>query len=261
MEVGISTACLYPELVEVALFELARRNVNLVEIFINTNCELEKNFVLDMKRITDEYDVKVASLHPYTCGIEPMMFFTKYERRFLDILDYYKRYFEVMNILGAEIFVFHGNKDQNPFPDEEYFERFAGLAKVGKEFGITVSQENVARCTSGRLTFLKEMSAYLGDTAKFVLDTKQVLRAGEDTFEFLAELKGKITHIHFSDSGDNGDCLLYGEGNFDCNRFFKTLKQDGFTGNIMMELYRGGYKDCDSLAENYQKLKRAVSQI
>lgn len=261
MEAGVSTACLYPKYVEEALLDLVSRNVKLVEIFINSDCELKKDFVLEMRRTVDEYGAKVASLHPFTCGIEPMMFFTKYERRYIDILDYYKRYFEVMNILGANIFIFHGNKDTNYFQNEAYFERFAGLSKVGKEFGITVAQENVSRCVSGKIAFLKEMSAYLGDVASFVLDTKQAERSGEDVFEYLSELKGKIAHVHFSETGEKGDCLPYGEGDFKSNLFFKTLKNQDFSGNIILELYAGSYRDSDALAANYFKLKGAVGKI
>ena len=261
MEVGVSTACLYPELVEVALMELSKRNVKLVEIFINTDCEMKVNFVKEMKRVIDNHDMKVSSVHPFTCGIEPMMFFTPYERRFIDVLEYYKKYFEVMNILGAEFFVFHGNKEQNPFPNESYFERYAGLRKVGKEFGITVCQENVARCVSGRLSFLREMSEYLGDEVSYVLDTKQAHRTEEDPFEILEVLNKKIAHVHYSDFGAMGDCVPFGEGEFRSIDFFKKLKSQGYTGKIILELYKGSYKDNDALVENYEKLKQAVNAI
>lgn len=256
MNVGLSTACLYPELLENELEALGARGVERVEIFINSHCELEAPFVRQLKAIDDRYGVKVVSIHPFTCGIEPMMFFTPYERRFIDILDYYKRYFEAANILGAEYFVFHGNKEQNPFPNKDYFERFAGLFRLGKSFGVTVVQENVARCVSGKLSFLTEMSEYLGDEVAFLLDNKQALRCGADAFEYLAKLRGKIEHIHFSDSCIQSDCVPYGQGDFDCKRFFDTLKKDGYEGDLILELYNEGYGSVDDLVENYRKLKK-----
>ena len=117
---------------EDALYKLAVNNIDCVEIFINTHSEMEKSFVDKIKSILQEYDMTVSSIHPYTCGIEPMMFFTQYERRFFDILDYYKKYFELMNILGAKTFIFHGNKLQNSFPDNQYFERYLRLYETGK---------------------------------------------------------------------------------------------------------------------------------
>lgn len=260
MKSGVSTACLYPELLEDAVFDLASRGVERAEIFINSHCETEPDFVKKMKSITDGYGIQIDSLHPYTCGIEPMMFFTDYERRFRDIVDYYKRYFEIMNVFGAKYFVFHGNKPQNQFPRERYFERFAGLSRAGKEFGITVAQENVARCVSGKLDFLKEMSDYLGDEAAFVLDMKQALRAGENSFEMLEALGKKVVHVHFSDSREGADCLCFGKGTFNCDKFFSELKALKFDGTIMLELYRSGFSDCDRLVESYRDLKNAADR-
>ena len=133
MKTGISTACFYPELLENALKNILERGVDVLEIFINTHSELDKNYLMNLKAMTDSYGAEIASLHPFTCGIEPMMFFTPYQRRFEDILEYYKLYFEAMNILGAGIFVFHGNNKQNTYPDDKYFERYLSLYNLGKQ--------------------------------------------------------------------------------------------------------------------------------
>lgn len=258
---GISTACLYPRLTEDALLELAKRGVDLVEIFINSDCELKPIFVNELKTIINTYGVKVSSIHPYTCGIEPMMYFTQYQRRFLDILDYYKKYFQAMNILGAEFFVFHGNKDQNLFPNDLYFERYEKLFDLGKEFGITVAQENVSRCSSGNLEFLKIMSKALGEKAKFVLDTKQAVRKGYNPYEFIDALGNKIVHIHISDHGEKGDCLLINDGILQIDNFVKQLKLHSFTGSIILELYSDGYADIDDLTANLSYIKNTIKQI
>lgn len=258
MEAGISTACFYPEYVENAVLFLAENGARNIEIFINSDCELKKDFICDIKKKIDDFGIKVASLHPFTCGIEPMMFFTPYERRFYDILDYYKKYFNAMNILGGKIFVFHGNKPQNYFEDERYFERFAKLFETGREFGITVAQENVERCVSGKLSFLKKMADYLGDAANFVLDVKQTVRSGENVFDYLNELGSKIIHVHYSENGRRGDCLPFGTGDFDRSAFLKKLKELNFHGSVILELYRENYSDYDFLIKNYFELQEAV---
>lgn len=261
MNAGISTACLYPELLENAFLELARRKIHNIEIFINTHCELESSFITQYKCIKDEYSVNISSIHPYTSAIEPMMFFTPYERRVTDIIDYYKRYFELANILGANFLVFHGNKPQNPCPNKRYFERYHTLYEVGKSFGVTVVQENVARCTSAKLSFLKEMSDYLKDDVAFLLDIKQAVRSNEDPFAFITQLSGKIKHIHYSEHGPAGDCLPFGKGTFNGIEFLQKLKTVGFNENIILELYRGSYKTYDDLSHNYRKLEKAVSEL
>ena len=257
---GVSTASLYPMITERALNELAIRKVDCVEIFINSNCELKKSFLYNLKSIIKSHGIKVSSIHPYTCGIEPMMFFTQYPRRFLDILDYYKKYFEAMNLLGADIFVFHGNKPQNKFPDEMYFERYNGLYELGKTFGITVAQENVVRCTSGDIAFLKKMIDTLGDSAKFVLDTKQAVRKGINPYDMVDLLGERIVHIHLSDYDEKNDCQLVGKGQLDFVKFINKLKEYSYTGSIILELYSNGYSDVDELVRNFDLVNETLNK-
>ncbi len=257
---GVSTASLYPMITERALNELAIRKVDCVEIFINSNCELKKSFLYNLKSIIKSHGIKVSSIHPYTCGIEPMMFFTQYPRRFLDILDYYKKYFEAMNLLGADIFVFHGNKPQNKFPDEMYFERYNGLYELGKTFGVTVAQENVVRCTSGDIAFLKKMIDTLGDSAKFVLDTKQAVRKGINPYDMVDLLGERIVHIHLSDYDEKNDCQLVGKGKLDFVKFINKLKEYSYTGSIILELYSNGYSDVDELVHNFDLVNETLDK-
>lgn len=45
LRAGVSTACLYPRVVEEALYDLALSGVSNVEIFINSHSELRRSFV------------------------------------------------------------------------------------------------------------------------------------------------------------------------------------------------------------------------
>ncbi len=261
MQAGVSTACIYPDELEKTFSDLAVRNVKNVEIFVNTHRELFDPYLSIMKNIKDKHNINVPSIHPYTCAAEPLMLFTDYERRFNDALEYHKYYFEYMNKLGAKIFVLHGNKPQNPYPEEKYFERYASLQKLANSFGITIAQENVSRCCSGQLQFLINMKKQLGDTAKFVLDTKQAHRVGGDPLEFLKALGSSIIHVHYSDYSKNGDCLPFGFGDYDNDSFFKELMNIGYNGCIMIELYRSGFTDMNSLCENYEKLQSYLNKL
>lgn len=254
MKAGVSTACLYPTELEKAFGMLAKNGVKNVEIFVNSHCELSDPYRKEMLDIQSEYDVNVVSVHPYTSGIEPMMLFTKYERRVRDMLEYYKRFFEYMNLFGAKIMVIHGNKPQNFCEDELYFERFARLQDAASEMGVSVAQENVARCTSGKLEFLKKMADALRDKAKFVLDTKQAHRCGEDPIEMVKAIGKHIVHVHFSDYGAKGDCLKFGEGDYDNLTLFTELKKCGYDGMAVIELYKGSYLSAEDLADNSRRL-------
>lgn len=260
MKAGLSTACFYPMEVEKAFRLLAENGVKRAEIFVNSHCELSDPYRGEMLAVQREYSVEVVSVHPFTCGIEPMMLFTDYERRVADMLDYYKNFFDYMNLFGAEFFILHGNKNQNPFPDEKYFERYLRLQDTAAEFGICVLQENVSRCTAGSLDFLVKMKAALGDKAAFVMDTKQAHRSGTTPLEMVRALGNSIKHVHFSDHGAAGDCLKFGFGDYDNKTLFSELKNCGYEGNLIIELYRSGYENAADLAENCSALDKFLAE-
>ncbi len=240
---------------EKAFRRIAGNGITIAEIFVNTDCELYEPYAGEMLNVQREYGVKVSSVHPYTGGIEPMMFFSPYERRVDDILDYFKRFFEYMNKFGAEIFVFHGNKFEHPCPRELYFERFLRLAETAESFGVTAAQENVSRCMSRSLDFLSGMRSALGDKVKFVLDIKQARRSGEDPLKIISVLGESIVHLHYSDGGEKGDCLKFGDGDTDNLALFTAMKNIGYKGDVIIELYNNGsYASPEDLAENCRVL-------
>ncbi len=261
MKAGVSTACLYPELLENALAQIADLGIKNTEIFINTHSELQPGFIDLLKNIISENDVSCCSVHPFTCPSEPMMFFSSYERRVDDIIDYYKYYFEAMNKLGAKILVFHGNKKIHPAPEELYFERFGRLAMTAEEFGLIAAQENVERCQSNSLEFMKNMSSYLGKYANFVLDVKQAVRSHEDPFKIASELGDKIVHVHMSDHNADRDCMLLSHGDFDIEGFLRLLSQKGFDGSVVLELYRQNFNDISELCDSYRYLEEIIRKI
>ena len=256
MTAGISTACLYPKPLEEALYDLAVNGVTCVELFVNTHSELKPSFAHGASNLLRRFDVKCPSVHPFTCEMEPQMFFSEYERRVNDMLEYYKLYFRLMNTVGAEIFVFHGGKPSSTCTTELYCERYSKLYRLGKEYGITVAIENVSRCRSGSSAFIKEIKAMLGNEFAFVLDTKQAVRSNENPMRFLDVVGDKIAHVHISDSGEMGDCLLIGRGRFDFRKFFDKLAGYNPDCCVVLELYRSGFKGISDLVSSYNILTR-----
>ena len=108
MDIGVSTACLYPLETEKALYELAERGVKNVEIFVNSIDELEGQVLVELRRIIGEYGMNVISMHPFSSPMETLFLFGDYPRRTEYLIDIYKRYFEVMAEIGADVFVLHG---------------------------------------------------------------------------------------------------------------------------------------------------------
>lgn len=258
MRFGISSASFYPQLTERTVRQLGERGVSCAEVFLNTLSEMEPGYLRELRRIADDGGVRVVSLHPFTCAFEPFMLFTHYERRFEDALEWHRGYFQAANLLGASLFVFHGDKWRGPggrsvCPDQEYFERFARLRDLGREFGVVVAQENVERCRSRDLDFLRRMIGYLDGDAALVFDNKQALRSGLRWQDYLREVGDHVVHVHLSDNGPAGDCLPLGEGTLELPALLGGLRERGFDGAVIVELY-GEYMDSGEPV--YESLRR-----
>ncbi len=261
LRAGVSTACLYPKPLEESLYDLAVNGISNVEIFVNTHSELKKSFACGIADTLSRFDVKCLSVHPFTCELEPMMLFSEYERRMNDVLEYYKLYFQFMNIVGAEIFVFHGGKGSPNAMREPFCERYSRLYNLGKEFGVTVALENVSRCQSGSSVFVRDCAKILGNEFAFVLDTKQAVRAGENPFSFLEAAGNSIAHVHISDSGQLGDCLLIGKGSFQVKRFLTRLNELNPGCGVILELYRSGFKGISDLVTSCNVISKITESL
>ena len=255
MNFGISTACFYPMNTEEALLVLAKEQISNVEIFINTTSELKTDYVQELKQIADFHATKIVSMHPFSCAFEPFMLFTDYERRLQDGLEMHRHYFEAMNELGAQIFVFHGDRQASKNDNRIYFERFAKLRDLGKEYGIVVAQENVERCKSRDINFLCDMVAYLDRDVSLVFDNKQAIRSGIDYREFINCLGEHIVHVHLSDNDSTHDCLPLGKGQMDIYSFLSVLNPELYSGCIIIELYHELLSDNSEIIRSYDTLK------
>lgn len=258
MNIGISTASLYPMLTETALEKLGAAGIMNTEIFINSPSELKKDFIRRLVDTKEKYGINVISVHPYTSVQEPFMIFTEYKRRYADALEAYKLFFNAMNMLGADIFVFHGDRKGSLFEDSLYAERFSGLKYLGEQFGITVAQENVSRCKSGSIKFCRYLKKNIPDIS-FVFDVKQSVRAGEDPFKMMDAMGENIKHVHLSDNDAEHDCLCVGKGTFDKNKLFKKLKAYSFSGGVLLELYRDNFNELEELWES-DKITREIAR-
>lgn len=255
---GVSAACGYPEPPEIFIKTLCGLGVKRIELFVNCEFETRPEYVKEIKSILDDNGAECVSLHPFTCAIDTYAMFSTYERRTQEYLDYHKRYFEAMNILGAEYFVFHGSKVN--YGDEVIFDRFARLDSIAKSYGVRALQENVNQKVTGELETLKRMKAHFGGDVGFVLDTKQAVRMGWDPFDGVKALGDSIKHVHISDHGASGDCLLLGKGEMNVDAFVKTLADNGFEGAIMLELYRKGYGEPSELMDSLKLLEEAIEK-
>ena len=254
MEFGLSTACMYPEILEQVIECYGKLGVSQLEIFFNTFSELSKEYVRELKKRVDFYGMTVCSVHPFTSGLEPLMLFSEYERRVGDMLELYKRFFEAMQFLEAKVFVFHGDNRANERNAALYAERYQKLYRCGKEYGVIVAQENIVRCKSGDLDFLKELKCLLGKEIAFVFDIKQAVRSGYDPMEVLQVMGDQTVHLHLNDHLPGKDCLLPGCGRFDFSGCIRYLREIGNIPTMVVEVYHNNYKLPIELAESLKFL-------
>jgi sugar phosphate isomerase/epimerase len=237
---------------EKSLELLGKSGVRTCEVFLNTASESTPDFAKTLNKIKDEYGMEIVSVHPFSSFAETHMLFSEYERRFFDGLEFYKQCAETAAVLGAKVLVIHGSKFPAKISNNEYFERFSQLVEAGKEFGITVCQENVHAHFSHSPEFLKEMRNALGKDFRMVFDVKQAVRSGFAPLEFAEEFKNEISHIHISDHKEGFDCLPPSEGIFDFRKLFEIMNSANYGGDYVIELYRHNYGEPDELIKALQ---------
>ncbi len=250
MKIGVSTSCFYPMLTEKSLELVGKNGIKTTEIFFNAACELEKGFVEELVNIKENFGIDVISVHPTMSLAESYVLFSGYERRFYEGLDMYKRYAEVANRLGAKYIIMHGGKPNKFLTNEEYCHKFFDVARAVKENGATLLQENVVKFRAGDLEFLKLFVKTLGKEADICLDVKQSLRGGYSPFDVIKSVGENIRHIHISDNGPKGDCLLPSHGTFDFVKLFDMAKQKGYKGDAIIEVYDFCYNNYSEVFES-----------
>lgn len=256
MKLGISTACLYPMETERSLKTLAPMGFEAYEIFFNTFRELQPDFLKQLRVLAE--DKEIVSVHPFTSGFETMLLFSSYRRRFEDTLEFYRNFFDAANQLGAKIMVLHGERDpvRSTITEEEYFDRYAELFRLGRQNGIIVAQENVNRFRSESPSFISRMRKSLGTECAFVFDVKQAVRAGKDPYEMLSAMGERLVHVHVNDNTPQEDCLLPGCGEMDYQRLREALRALSYDGCVILEVYRKNFKAFSEIVQSRRCLER-----
>ena len=265
MQVGISTACFYPEALEKTFEHIADMDFKKIEIFFNTESELNEPLISEITNMVDDCGLDVVSIHPYTSLMEGMLLFSDYKRRTHDGFNQYIRYFEAAKKLGAKYLTLHGErtapngKMDNPDVWKRKIESYHKLCSLGKEYDITVAQENVAWCKSSNPKYIKRLYNEVPEL-RYTLDLKQAHRAGHLWTEYYDIIFDRLKNIHINDFDENHSCLLPSEGSFDYTEFFKRLKKDNYLGDVLIEVYRDNYKTKQQLVDSADFLRNNINK-
>ncbi|MGN0478478.1 MAG: sugar phosphate isomerase/epimerase family protein [Hominenteromicrobium sp.] len=261
MQTGISAASLYPMETEKALVHLSGLGYTLFEIFFNSCGEMSPDFCALLNRLQADHGFRIVSVHPFTSAMESMLLFERYDRRTKEGFDFYKKYMEAAERIGARILVLHGQRiGSGSLSDEAYYARYHELYRLGQTFGITVAQENVRQFRSSKTEFIRGMRRALGSECAFVLDTKQAVMSGVDPAAMCSAMGERLVHIHLSDHTKTESCLLPGEGTYDFRILRDSLAALGYAGDIITEVYRPAIRDDAALEASLSFVNRIFGE-
>ncbi len=256
MNIGASSSCFYPLETEKSLEKVGKVGIKTTEVFFNSPSELEKDFLKKLLKIKETYGMDITAVHPFLSFSEGYNIFSSYYRRFEDSLEYYKKFFEAAETLGARYLILHGSRGEKTIPDEEYAERLLKFIEEGEKFGVRVTHENVVLYAGQSPKFMEFLRSQLGEKFSMTLDLKQARRTMFDPLDFVNRLGKSIVHVHVSDCGPDSYCTPPSKnGLYDFSKFFEKMDEIGFDGDYIVELYRRDFKDEFELKASVDYLK------
>ncbi len=259
---GVSTASLFMrEMNEDALFVLNGMGIKSTEIFMTTLSEYGEEFAhLFAER---KGDMAVNSVHLLNTQFEPQLF-SAHPRAKKDAFSILNGAMASAAIFGAKYYTFHGitrlKKNSVPADAGKLAENFCEIGAACGEHGIELCLENVHWALYNRPGLFKKLKEGCPGL-KGVLDVKQARLSCYPYPMYIRDMEGSISHVHVSDVDERGKICLPGKGQFDFEECLRRLKDAGFDGAVLIEVYAGDYKDyielkhsCDYLDEILYKI-------
>lgn len=255
MDIGLSSACFYPDLLtENSIVKMKELGFNHGEIFLNAVSEYQEEFIKVLLEKKQHYEFNINSVHAFSSSFEPYLF-DKYDRRRVDALKQFKSVCRAANLLGASCYTFHGMRYTkfNELDSNFVIDIYNELSYIAMESGIKLAQENVSWCMSSDLNFLTLLSEKCKYPIYFTLDLKQAYRTNTPLENYIDIMGKNIVNLHINDRDENSSCLLPGKGNLDYKTIANKLKSVGYSGKGSIEVYGDNYSNYEELtvAKNF----------
>lgn len=261
MQLGISTACFYPQPIEEAIKRTISLGFHTIEVFFNTESEYDISFLDQLKELTEQSGIQINSIHPYTSLMEGMLLFSAYSRRTQDGFAQYRKYMQAAAYLGAKYLTFHGERFMGEDTLFEHMERaydvYHQLCEMADETGITLTQENVAWCKSRDPRYLALLAEHVPEL-RYTLDIKQGNRAGQHWSSYLEIMQERLYNVHINDYDATHSCLLPGDGCMDYAQLFKALETIHYDGKMLIEVYSSNFTDDAQIAQSAAFLQEKI---
>lgn len=268
MEIGMSTASLFGKyMLEDAPARMRAYGVHTCEVFLNSFCEYEPEFIDLLVMRVREAGLQVYSVHAMASQFEPQLFST-HPRQRQDAWKTFERVLQAGQRLGAGHYVMHGPANLGGVVKNVQFSRIGpithDLCALAHSYGIRLAWENV----SWGLYCRPEFGPALLDAAKsehlcFTLDIKQAARSGYSPLEYLARMGSAVENLHICDYRPEGERVypaLPGQGTCDYVALREGLARVGYRGPALYEVYSDLYDTEEQLLESYAYLKRQLGE-
>ena len=254
MKTGISTASMFlKKSTEDAAAIIKDFGAETAEIFYQTFYEYRPEFSKALAPAIDGLDV--CAVHALSSNFEPQLL-SRSRRARGDGYYWLDQIMRSAQLLNCKRYIFHGglNLKGGGGPD---INELAGCIREAvlfcARYGVELSIENVSWSTYNRPGIFSELKSRIPELTG-VFDIKQARRSGYPYQAYIRDMAGSISHVHLSDIDENGWICLPDKGIYDFGEIFRRLKDAGFDGSAVIEVYSKDY-------ENVEELKRALDYI
>lgn len=260
MKTGISTASFFlRKECEKAIEEIRAQGADCAEIFLGTYYEYRPEFAKAHAAALG--DMPAYSVHALSTNFEPQLFSASRRVRG-DAFYWLDQIMRSAQLFGAKNYTFHGYIGHTmPHPD---YGGLAGYMNAAAEFcsryGVRLCLENVAWGTYNRPGVFGEFKSRCGGLAG-VLDVKQARRSHYPVQMYINDMQGCISHVHLSDFTADGKICLPGKGVTDFTELFRRLKDAGFDGAAIIEVYSDNFGDFSELSRSLDFLREIIYKI
>lgn len=268
MKLGVSTATYFTRMyTEQAIAPIAKLGASVCEVFLATHSEYTPAFAAvlneELRKAQEFAPLEIHSVHALTNQFEPELF-SRNDRAYKDALAVFERVLALAKTVGATHYTYHGaamlkRAVKYDFDFKHISSRVNYLVELAGSYGVKLCYENVHWTYFSKPSYfaeLKELCPALGCT----LDIKQARQSGIDHNEYLDVMADRLCTVHLCDFDADGKTAIPGRGVFDFVTFFKRLREVGYDGVCLMELYAKDYGDDEDLREAYEFLEDCLDR-
>lgn len=263
MKIGISTASLFVRfLTEDALKFLSDNGVETAEIFLESYCEYNRDFGKVLNSVKG--NTEINSVHVLTTQFEPQLYSVNVRAQddSFKVLD---GAMSAAQEVGAKYYTFHGVARLKKTPIVINYDRVGSITQkiidACKKHNVSLAYENVHWSYYNYIGFFNEMRKRT-EGLKGTLDIKQARQSGIEYKDFIDEMKSDIVTVHLSDIDENGKMVVPSKkGTTDFYDLFSRLKDVGFDGAMLLEVYQNDYQSFEELFSSLDYVKNIAEKV